>query len=162
MLFHITLLDNLRGNGEAVPLYATKLCVGVEVQLHIFSISALDGGEWSLSHLTTLPRRKRPRLPLNLWLDVPQRVWTFRRLAESVSPAVNPVAISRVYPTALVTVPTVTADRSFTSTPPHVFGMDTGQLTLCVHTCDKRAAETGGLTTANQLRYYAAVACTRQ
>jgi hypothetical protein len=48
------------------------------------------------------------------------------------------------YSTALVTVLTVTAERRFTSTPPYVFVMHTGQLTLCVETCDKRAAGTGG------------------
>jgi hypothetical protein len=33
-----------------VTLYrATKTCVGVEVQLHAFLASALDGGEWLAS-----------------------------------------------------------------------------------------------------------------
>jgi len=51
--------------------------------------------------VVTLPCRKRPQLPLNVWMDVPQPVWTFRRLAESLSPSVNPVAIFRVLPHCL-------------------------------------------------------------
>lgn len=72
-------------------------------------------------------------------MDVPQQAWTF---GDSQNLFLLPWIQSRflgVYPTALVTVLTVTAERSFTSTPPYVFVMHTGQLTLCVHTCDKRA-----------------------
>jgi len=32
---------------QMCPLHAMKGCVGVEVQLHAFLTSALDGGEWS-------------------------------------------------------------------------------------------------------------------
>jgi hypothetical protein len=35
--------------GKVVSVYATKDAEGAEVQLHSFSTSASDGGEWSIS-----------------------------------------------------------------------------------------------------------------
>lgn len=87
MLLHITLLNKLRGKGEAVPLRHKIMCWSGGRAPDILNFGARQS--WVViatpDHLT----------PENLRMDVPQPVWTFRRLAESVSAAVNPVASSR-------------------------------------------------------------------
>jgi len=38
------------GEGKGVPAHDIKTYAAVEVQLHSFTTSALDGGQWSASH----------------------------------------------------------------------------------------------------------------
>jgi hypothetical protein len=52
--------------------YAIKTCEGVDVQMQVFLISALDG-EWLASHPRLFyPRGKSPQYPLDRRLDGPQ------------------------------------------------------------------------------------------
>jgi len=44
----------------------------VEVQLHAFLTSILDGGEWSTLRMTALPPDKSHQHPLDRWLGGPQ------------------------------------------------------------------------------------------
>jgi hypothetical protein len=56
---------------------AMKTYVGVEVQLHSFLTSALDGSEWSASQPGRFPPGKSPTLPIGYgtgWAIEP--VWT--------------------------------------------------------------------------------------
>jgi len=45
---------------------------GVEVYLHAFVTSTLDGGEWSASRAGRLTPEKKPRYPLDTRLGWPQ------------------------------------------------------------------------------------------
>jgi hypothetical protein len=50
-----------------------KTCRGMEVWLHVFLTSALDGGEWSVSRPCRFtPRETGPRYPLDRKQDGPQ------------------------------------------------------------------------------------------
>jgi hypothetical protein len=40
----------MKDKGKVVPVLAMKAYEEVDVQIHIFLTSALDGGEWSASH----------------------------------------------------------------------------------------------------------------
>jgi len=47
----------------AVPIYAMKACRGAEVHLHLFFISALDGGKYSISRTGPFCFGKEPQFP---------------------------------------------------------------------------------------------------
>jgi hypothetical protein len=49
----------------------------VEVQLHSFITSALDGDEWSTSGHGRFTAYKEPRYTMNMKLSVPEQAWTF-------------------------------------------------------------------------------------
>jgi hypothetical protein len=49
-----------------------KTCVGLEVQIHVFLTSVLDGGEWLASHPDRFAPAKQPRYPLDRTLYGPQ------------------------------------------------------------------------------------------
>jgi len=51
--------------GETVHLHIMKLYVGVEVQLHSFLTSAIDGGEWSASRSGRFAPNEGALYPLN-------------------------------------------------------------------------------------------------
>jgi len=52
--------------------HAMKMQWGVEVQLHAFLSSAIDGGEWSASRPGRFTPRKSPWYPLDRWLGGPR------------------------------------------------------------------------------------------
>jgi hypothetical protein len=64
--------------------YAIKAYGGVEVQIHVFLISALVGDEWSASRLCRFNREEKP--PGTHWIGgwgVPELVWTIWRSENS-------------------------------------------------------------------------------
>jgi hypothetical protein len=52
-----------KGKGKTSPVLAMNMYWGVEIYVHEFLTSALDGGEWSASHPAALPSGKEHLLP---------------------------------------------------------------------------------------------------
>jgi hypothetical protein len=49
---------------KAVPVYSMKACGGLELQLHSFLASAVDGGEWSASRPDLPPTPRKIPVPI--------------------------------------------------------------------------------------------------
>jgi hypothetical protein len=64
--------ERYKSKGKGVPVHIMKGVGGVEVQLHSFLTSALDGGEWSASRPYRFTPEKEYRYPLNRRLGGPQ------------------------------------------------------------------------------------------
>jgi len=133
LIWYFTLhcLTNSVVKVKPVPLRHKVMCWSGGRTPHILSFGARQ--RWVVintpDHLT----------PENVRMDVPQLVWTFRKLAESVSAAVNPLASSRGLFHCL-------SHCAYSHCREKLYLHASIRLrdahratTLCVHTCDKRA-----------------------
>jgi hypothetical protein len=63
---NVRLFERFKAEGEIVPMQAMKAEGGVEIELHHYKTTILDGGEWSTSN--TGPCITVLRAPLSPWI----------------------------------------------------------------------------------------------